>query len=56
MVNHFWTISPNMERIADVGFSPPKDFRNIYFKDEKLHLNAQASNVIVNSLSHIVVL
>ena len=55
MLSHFRAMDPNMERIVDIGFSPPMDSQNLSFKDEKnLYLNAQASNVIVNALSNVV--
>ena len=52
MLNHFRAMDPNMERIVDIGFSPPMDSLNLSCEDEKnLYLNAQASNVLVNALS-----
>ena len=48
-------MDPNLERIVDICFSPPMDFRNLSCEDEKnLYLDAQASNVIVNALSYVV--
>ena len=41
-----------MERIVDIGFSPPMDSQNLSCEDEKnLYLNAQASSELVNALS-----
>jgi hypothetical protein len=57
MLNYFRVMDPSMERIADVGFSPPKDTQNLSLEDEKnLYLNAQATHVIVNALSDVVTL
>jgi hypothetical protein len=56
MLNHFWVMDPNIERIVDMGFSPPKDPTNIYLEDEKYsYLNAQAINVLSNVVSIVVV-
>ena len=44
-----------MEQIVDIGFSPPMDSQNLSCEDEKnLYLNAQASNVLVNTLRNVV--
>ena len=52
MLNHFRAMDPNMERIVDIGFSPPMDSQNLSCEDEKnLYLDAQASNVLFNALS-----
>src|SRR3954467_3897383 len=52
MLNYFRVIDPFMERIVDMGFSPPKDTQNLSLEDEKnSYLNAQASNVLVDALS-----
>ena len=57
MLNIFRDMGPNIERIVDMGFSPPKDSKNLSLEDEKnSYLNAQASNVIINSLSGVVVM
>ena len=48
MLNYFWVIDPCMERIVDMGFSPPKDTQNLSLEDEKnSYLNTQASNVLL---------
>ena len=55
MLIHFRDMDPNLERIVDIGFSPPMDFKNLSCEDEKnLYLDAQASNVLVNALSYVV--
>ena len=57
MLNYFWVIDPCMERIVDMGFSPPKDTQNLSLEDEKnSYLNAQASNVLVDALSNVVMI
>src|SRR4051812_12965207 len=54
MLNYFRVIDPCMERIVDMGFSPPKDTQNLSLEDEKnSYLNAQASNVLVVALSNV---
>ena len=56
MLNHFWAIDPCLERIVDMGFSPPKDSQNLSLEDEKnAYLNAQASNVLFDALSNVVI-
>ena len=56
MLNHFRVLDPNLERIVDMGFSPPKDSQNISLEDEKnSYLNAQASNVLFDALSNVVI-
>jgi hypothetical protein len=55
MLNYFWIIDPTTEQIVDTGFSHPKDTQNLSLEDERnLHLNAQATHVIVNALSDLV--
>ena len=55
MLDHFRVMDPNIERIVDMGFSPPKDSQTLSFEDEKnLYLNAQATNVLVNALRNVV--
>ena len=57
MLSHFRAIDPHMERIVDIGFSPPMDSQNLSLEDEKkLYLNAQASNVLVHALSNVDIL
>src|ERR1041385_3162845 len=54
MLNYFRGIDPCMERIVDVGFSPPNDTQNLSLEDEKnSYLNAQAYNVLVDTLSNV---
>src|SRR4051812_46468881 len=54
MLNYFRVIDPCMERIVDMGFSPPKDTQNLSLEDEKnSYLNAQASNVLVDALNNV---
>ena len=56
MLNLFRVLDPNLERIVDMGFSPPKDSQNISLEDEKnSYLNAQASNVLFDALSNVVI-
>src|SRR5664279_4118334 len=56
MLNHFRVLDPNLERIVDMGFSPPKDNLNWSLEDEKnLYLNAQATNVFLKSVSIVVI-
>jgi hypothetical protein len=51
MLSRFQSIDPHMERIVDIGFSPPVNSQNLSLEDEKiLYLNAQASNVLVHAL------
>jgi hypothetical protein len=51
MLSHFRDIDPHMEKIVDIGFSPPMDSQNLSLEDEKnLYLNSQASNVLMNAL------
>src|SRR3954464_85376 len=53
MLNYFRVLDPCMERIVDMGFSPPKD-THLSLEDEKnSYLNAQASNVLVDALSNV---
>jgi hypothetical protein len=55
MLDYFWVMDPNMERILDMGFSIPKDRKDYSSKDKKnSHLNAQATNVLYHSLSKVV--
>ena len=56
MLNHFRAIGPNyIERIVDVGFSPPKDSQNLSLEDEEnSHLDAQVSNGLIYVLSDVV--
>ena len=56
MLNLFRVMDPNLERIVDMGFSPPKDHQSLALEDEKnSYLNAQASNVLYDVLSNVVI-
>ena len=35
MLTLFWSMDPNIERIVDIGFSPPMDSQNLSLEDEK---------------------
>ena len=42
MLNHFRVTDPNLGRIVDMGFYPPKDPQRLSLEDEKnSYLNAQ---------------
>ena len=57
MLKYFRDIDPNIERILDMGFSPPKDPKRLSLEDEKnSYLDAQVSNVIFNALSNVVII
>ena len=54
MLNLFRVMDPNLERIVDMGFSPPKDAQRLSLEDDKnSYLNAQASNVLFDALSNV---
>ena len=56
MLNLFRVMDPNLERIVDMGFSPPKDPQRLSLEDEKnSYLNAQASNMLFDALSNVVI-
>ena len=56
MLNLFRVMDPNLERIVDMGFSPPKDPQRLSLEDEKnSYLNSQASNVLFDALSNVVI-
>ena len=55
MLSHFRVIDPNIERILDMGLSPPKDPQNLSLEEKtNSYLEAQASNVLVNVVSFVV--
>src|SRR3954469_22952789 len=55
MLSHFQAIDPNIERILDMGLSPPKDPQNLSLEENtNSYLEAQASNVLVNAVSFVV--
>ena len=43
MLNHFRVMDPNIERILDMGFSPPKDPQNLSLEDEEKLLSRCSS-------------
>ena len=56
MLNLFRAMDPNLKRIVDMGFSPPKDPQRLSLEDEKnSYLNAQASNMLFDALSNVVI-
>ena len=56
MLNYFRDFSPILERIVDMGFSPPKDPKKLSLEDEKnSYLNAHATNVILDVLRNVVI-
>jgi hypothetical protein len=56
MLNHFCDIDPNIERILDMGFSPPKDSHNLSLEENKnSYLNYRATNVLFNVVSNAVI-
>src|SRR3954469_1935741 len=55
MLSHFRAIDLNIERILDMGLSHPKDPQNLCLEeDTNSYLEAQASNVLVNVVSFVV--
>ena len=55
MLNLFRDISPNIERILDMGFPPPKDSQKLSLEDEEIsYLDSLVSNAIVHVLSDVV--
>jgi hypothetical protein len=56
MLNHFHDMDPNIERILDMGFSPPKDSQNLSFEEKKnSYINSQATNVLFDVVSNVVI-
>ena len=56
MLNCFRVIDPNIERILDMGFSPPKDSQCLSLEDEKnSYLDAQVSNLLFDVVSNVVI-
>jgi hypothetical protein len=48
-------MDPNIERILDMGFSPPKDPKKLTFEENKIsYLDAQATYVLLNVVSSVV--
>jgi hypothetical protein len=57
MLNHFQGMDPNIERILDMGFSPPKDSQSLSLEEKRnFYLNSRASNVLVDFVSNAVIL
>ena len=57
MLKYFMDINPNIERILDMGFSPPKDPKILSLEDVKnYYLDAQASKAIFMDLRNAVAL
>jgi hypothetical protein len=45
MLNHFCDMDPNIERILDMGFSPPKNSQSLSLEEKRnSYLNSQATN------------
>jgi hypothetical protein len=56
MLNHFRGMDPKIERILDMGFSPPKNSQSIFLEEKKnSHLNSQATNVLFDVVSNVVI-
>ena len=48
MLNIFRDMDPNLERIVDMGFSPPKDSQELSLEDEKnSYLDTLACNGLI---------
>jgi hypothetical protein len=46
MLNHFREMDPNIVRILDMGFSPPKDSQSLSLEEKiNSYLNSRATNV-----------
>ena len=55
MLSHLRVLDPNIERILDIGFSPPKDYESTTLEDEKnLYLDDLASNEFCKFVSVVV--
>ena len=55
MLSHLRVLDPNIERILDIGFSPPKDYESTTLEDEKnLYLDALTSNEFCKFVSVVV--
>jgi hypothetical protein len=56
MLNHFHDMDPNIERILDMGFSPPKDSQNLSLEEKKnSYLNSRATIVLFDVVSNAVI-
>jgi hypothetical protein len=50
-------MDPNIERILDMGFSPPKDSQSLSLEEKRnSYLNSRATNVLVDFVSDAVIL
>ena len=57
ILNDLRVIDPYIERILDRGYSPPRNPKRLSLLDENnSYLDAQASNVIFNALSDVVIM
>ena len=55
MLTIFRDMGPNIERIVDMAFSPPKDSQKLSLEDEKnSYINTLASNAIIYVLCDVV--
>ena len=55
MISIFRVLDPNIWRVVDMGFSPPKDSKNPSLEEEKnSYLDAKASNVLVSVVRNVV--
>jgi hypothetical protein len=56
MLNPFRGMDPNIERILDMDFSPPKDSQNLSLEEKKnSYLNSRATNVLFDVVSNVVI-
>jgi hypothetical protein len=56
MLNHFRDMDPNIERILDMGFYPPKDSQNLSLVENKnSYLNSRATNVLFDVVGNAVI-
>jgi hypothetical protein len=56
MLNHFCDMDPNIERILDMGFSPPKDSQSPSLDEKRnSYLNSRATNVLFDVVSNAVI-
>ena len=56
MLTYFWVIDPHMEKIVEMGFSPPKDPQNPTLEEEKnLSLDSLATNAFFLLVSLVVI-
>jgi hypothetical protein len=56
MLNHFCDMDPNIERILDMGFSPPKDSQNLSLEEKKeSYLKSRATNMLFDVVSNAVI-